>query len=124
MFTKVIFAALAALSVVSAAPSSEKRDQSTGTATYYTANGDGACGWSITDDQELVAVNSDQYDASKCGQKIWVWNSATQRIAFPTVADECPTCSSGDLDMSGTLFAYLADGDMDQGVFDMKWGYF
>lgn len=49
MFTKAIFATLAALSVVSAAPSFEKRDDSQGTATYYTASGVGACGSTISD---------------------------------------------------------------------------
>lgn len=49
MFTKAIFATLAALSLVSAAPSFEERDDSQGTATFYSASGLGACGSSISD---------------------------------------------------------------------------
>lgn len=34
-----------------------------------------------------------------------------------------PGCSSGDLDLSTSLFSYLSDGNLDEGVFDIKWGY-
>ncbi|WVQ84226.1 hypothetical protein IAT38_006377 [Cryptococcus sp. DSM 104549] len=120
--TKTILATLAALSVVSAAPSVEKRDQNQGTATFFDA-GLGACGWTNSASDYIVAVNSAQYDSSKCGKKLWVWNPTTFKIAFPTVADECPSCDSGDLDMSNGLFGYLANDDYDQGVFQMHWGY-
>ncbi|WVN90788.1 uncharacterized protein L203_106031 [Cryptococcus depauperatus CBS 7841] len=123
MFAKAIVATLAAISVVTAAPSFEKRDQSQGIATFYAANGNGACGWGIHDDEYVVAVNSAQYDQSKCGQKIWVWNSKTERIAFPTIADECPSCNDGNIDLSGGLFGYLSNGDYDAGIFDVKWGF-
>ncbi|AAW47097.1 hypothetical protein CNN00760 [Cryptococcus deneoformans JEC21] len=123
MFTKAIFATLAALSVVSAAPSFEKRDDSQGTATYYTASGVGACGSTISDSDYIVAMNAAQYDSSVCNKQIWTWNAATQRLAFATVVDLCPSCSSGDLDLSTSLFSYLSDGNLDQGVFDVKWGF-
>ncbi|KIR52992.1 hypothetical protein I315_04450 [Cryptococcus gattii Ru294] len=123
MFTKAIFATLAALSLVSAAPSFEKRDDSQGTATYYSASGLGACGSSISDSDYIVAMNSAQYDSSVCNKQIWAWNAATQKLAFATVVDECPSCSSGDLDMSTSLFNYLSDGNLNEGVFDVKWNY-
>ncbi|WWD18814.1 hypothetical protein CI109_103269 [Kwoniella shandongensis] len=116
-----LFATLAA-TFVAAAPSFEKRADNAGTATYFDA-GLGACGWTNSNSDYIVAVNSAQYEGAKCGQKLWLWNPATQKMAFPTVADECPSCSSGDLDLSTGLFEFLADGNMDQGIFEMKWGY-
>lgn len=34
-----------------------------------------------------------------------------------------PSCSSGDLDLSTSLFSYLSDDNLDEGVFDVKWGF-
>ncbi|KAK6907905.1 hypothetical protein L486_05827 [Kwoniella mangroviensis CBS 10435] len=117
-----VVAAIAALTFATAAPSLEKKDQNSGTATYYAA-GLGACGWTNSGSDYVVAVNSAQYDGSKCGSKLWVWNPATSTIAFPTVADECPSCNSGDLDMSEGLFGHLTNNNFDLGVFEMQWGY-
>ncbi|KAK8858922.1 hypothetical protein IAR55_003153 [Kwoniella newhampshirensis] len=120
--TKTALFATVAATFVAAAPSFEKRADSSGTATFFDA-GLGACGWTNSNSDYIVAVNSNQYDGSKCGNKIWLWNPSTQKMAFPTVADECPSCSHGDLDLSTGLFEFLSDGNMDEGVFQMKWGY-
>ncbi|WVR06669.1 hypothetical protein IAU60_003701 [Kwoniella sp. DSM 27419] len=122
MFTKTIVAALAAVSFATASPTLQKKDQNSGQATYYDA-GLGACGWTNSNDDFVVAVNSAQYQGGNCGKQIWVWNPSTSTIAFPTIADECPTCAYGDLDMSTGLFGHLSNGNYDEGVFQMNWGF-
>ncbi|WVF69107.1 hypothetical protein IAT40_003881 [Kwoniella sp. CBS 6097] len=121
MFGKTIFATLAALAVVSAAPALEKKDNS-GTATYYDA-GLGACGWTNSNSDYVVAVNSAQFDQGNCGKQIWIYNGATGKTVSAQAADECPTCNYGDLDLSQGLFGALTNDNYDLGVFDMTWGF-
>lgn len=40
-----------------------------------------------------------------------------------TVADSCPTCPMGALDMSKALFGALTNGNFDLGEFQMTWEF-
>ncbi|WVQ65490.1 hypothetical protein V866_003260 [Kwoniella sp. B9012] len=127
MFAKV-FTALVAASAVLAAPVEsqlEKRITHDGQATYFEV-GLGACGWWNVNEDYIVALNSAQYQkngGSNCGQGITLTNSANGKKIVVTVADECPTCDDGSLDLSPSAFSALTDGNMDQGVFPISWHF-
>ncbi|CED83696.1 RlpA-like double-psi beta-barrel domain [Phaffia rhodozyma] len=124
-----MFATIAALSLpllaLAAPVDVEKRGGSR--FTYYdTSVGLGACGNWNANSAYTVALNSADYAAwgggypsAACGQQIWV--SYGGNTVSATIQDECPTCSSGELDLSEGLFGALAS--MDLGVIYGSWGY-
>ncbi|TYJ58397.1 hypothetical protein B9479_000943 [Cryptococcus floricola] len=128
MFAK-LFAALFAASVVLAAPieSNEKRIMHSGRATFYTVTGTGsACEYTVTDTDFIVALNKPQYNlhnGGNCGQYLTITNDNNGNSETAYVADECPECKDGSLDMSPALFSALNDGDMDAGVFPISWHF-
>ncbi|WWC71141.1 uncharacterized protein I206_105094 [Kwoniella pini CBS 10737] len=127
MFAKIFTALLVASAVVAAPLESqpEKRITHTGQATYFEV-GLGACGWWNVDDDYIVALNSDQYQrngGSNCGQGIRLTNSDTGKSITVTVADECPTCADGSLDLSPAAFSELSGGNMGEGVFPISWHF-
>ncbi len=66
----------------------------------------------------IVALNSAQYEANNggnCGQWLTITNDQNGNVQYAYVADECPTCDYGSLDMSPSLFSALNDGNMDAG---------
>ncbi|WVR06668.1 hypothetical protein IAU60_003700 [Kwoniella sp. DSM 27419] len=128
MFTKIFTALLVASAVVAApvADTIEKRKTHTGQATYFEV-GLGACGWTNVDSDYIVAVNSPQYGLNgyggNCGQTLEITNTDNGKKITAYVADECPTCSWGSLDLSPSAFSALTDGNMDLGVFPISWHY-
>ncbi|WVQ98683.1 hypothetical protein IAU59_005814 [Kwoniella sp. CBS 9459] len=100
----------------------EKRATYNGRATYY-AVGLGACGWHNVASDFIVAQNSAQYGGGypgpNCGRSITISYGGKQVSA--TIADECPTCDYGGLDLSEGLFTQFADTGA--GVFYMSWWY-
>ncbi|ODO06585.1 hypothetical protein I350_03941 [Cryptococcus amylolentus CBS 6273] len=78
-------------------------------ATYYTVTDTGsACEMTVTDDDYVVALNKPQYTASDhCGDTVTITNTENGNTATAKVADECPECESGSLDMSPGLFGAL-----------------
>jgi expansin (peptidoglycan-binding protein) len=91
-----------------------------GDATYY-AVGLGACGWTNTDSENVVAINAPQWEAGKhCGQ--WVTITGAAGTAKAKVVDLCPGCASGDLDMSPVLFEATI-GSKDIGRAKMEWSF-
>ena len=124
---KVLIALVAAAAAVVAAPveQMEERITHTGQATYF-AVGLGACGWTNSDSDFIVALNSPQYTAqngANCGQWLTITNEQNGNTAQAYVADECPGCADGSLDMSPSLFSQLANGNMDEGVFPISWHF-
>ena len=118
-FTTLAVSALAlATSFVAAAPA--KRDGGSGQATYYYQNGNaGSCGQYNSDDTPIVAVNSAQMYDGLCGSPVWIqYNGNTIQA---TVADTCPTCSYGSLDLSVGAFNELTNGDMAAGEVPIQW---
>lgn len=87
----------------------QKRATYNGRATFYDV-GLGACGWTNTASDYIVAQNSDQYGSGypgpNCGKSISI--SYGGKTLTATIADECPTCPYGGLDMSRGLFDAFA----------------
>ncbi|WWC90103.1 uncharacterized protein L201_005036 [Kwoniella dendrophila CBS 6074] len=102
----------------------EKRGQSyaNSRATFYDV-GLGACGWYNGPNDFIVAQNSAQYGGGypgpNCGRSISI--SYGGKTVIATIADECPTCPYGGLDMSRGLFTQFASEGA--GVFYMTWWY-
>ncbi|SAM82742.1 uncharacterized protein UBRO_05003 [Ustilago bromivora] len=116
-FTTLAVSALAAVSAVAAAPA-QKRAGGSGQATYYYQNGNpGSCGKYHNDQTSIVAVNSAQMNSGMCGQKVWIQGNG--KTIEATVADTCPTCSWGSLDLSVGAFQQL--GGLDAGVVPISW---
>jgi hypothetical protein len=113
MFGKL--ALLSLLGLALAAPVSEteqgleKRITHTGQATYFYV-GLGACGnWNV-DSDPIVALNSAQYQANNggnCGQWLAITNTQNGKTVNAYVADECPSCGDGSLDMVSFLVTLL-----------------
>jgi expansin (peptidoglycan-binding protein) len=85
-----------------------------GEATYYDANGTGACGFPASSDFMVAAINDEQYSKANCGRCIEVTGPLGKVVV--RIVDKCPGCSFGDVDLSQTAFgkiAKLADGRID-----------
>lgn len=99
-----------------------KRQTYGGRATYY-AVGLGACGWYNSPGDYIVALNTAQYGGGypgpNCGRSITISANGVQVVA--QIADQCPSCGYGDLDLSEGLFKRFASTDA--GVFQMSWWY-
>ncbi|EIM85072.1 riboflavin-aldehyde forming enzyme [Stereum hirsutum FP-91666 SS1] len=96
----------------------ETRSKS-GRGTFF-AVGLGACGNTNSDSDHIVALATADYDnGAHCGKKISI--TANGKTSTATVEDECPGCSSGDLDMSPSLFDKFANEDV--GVVKVTWKY-
>ncbi|CDW97912.1 hypothetical protein [Sporisorium scitamineum] len=99
-----------------------------GQATYY-APGLGACGWTNTDSDYIVAISASLFDSfgtgnpnknPACGRKISA--SYGGKTITVSVADRCVGCAWGDLDFTPTGFSQLAD--MSKGRLDgLKWSW-
>ncbi|KAI8875870.1 hypothetical protein K501DRAFT_201715 [Backusella circina FSU 941] len=129
--------ALTVAGLVSAAPIQQtdlsnkelsKRGSSyTGTATFFhpaTEGGStGACGPEADNDSQIVALNAEQYGdldeiSDWCGKEIEITGPAGTTNAV--ITDACPECSSGDLDLTPSVFSQVV-GDEDQGVGEITW---
>ena len=129
-FSRALILVAAAVASVSAAPAKlESRDVSEGKATWYSAGvSEGNCGWWSTNADHIVALNAPQYGSTDsvsehCGRLIRITNQQNKKVVHAVVADSCPECSFGSLDLSKGLFSALADGDMDLGEFPISWSF-
>ena len=78
-----------------------------GEATYYAADGTGACGFKASPNDLLVAaMNKSQYSKSRCGQCVLV--TGPKGTVKVRIVDLCPGCSHGDLDLSEEAFMAVA----------------
>ncbi|MCO5565451.1 hypothetical protein L7F22_019124 [Adiantum nelumboides] len=103
---------------VNAAPTVEKRATS-GQATWYRQGGNaGSCGKTHSDDDKVVAV-AEELAGKHCGEKITVKHGDKTMTA--TVADTCPECDYGHLDLSRGAFESLAS--FDQGEVPITWWF-
>ncbi|PWZ03202.1 barwin-like endoglucanase [Testicularia cyperi] len=97
--------------------------RSSGQATYYAA-GLGACGWTNSGSDFIVAMNAPEWaGGSHCGQTVTITNNKNGNSQSAQVVDLCPGCSYGSLDMSTSLFSALNNGNMDDGVFPISWSF-
>ena len=80
-----------------------------GVATFYAADGSGACSFDASpSDLDVAAMNAPEFDGSAvCGECV--------RVAGPKgevtvrIVDLCPDCVAGQLDLSQGAFAKIAD---------------
>jgi len=78
-----------------------------GEATYYNADGTGACGFKATpNDLDVAAMNGSQYKKSWCGQCVLV--TGPKGMVKVRIVDLCPGCASGGLDLSEQAFGSIA----------------
>ena len=106
MLTPALLAAILSGTASAACPPAF---QSSGDATYYSADGSGACSYPVdTSDVLIAAINAPQWSGSDhCGECLLVTGplgTVTVRIV-----DECPECAAGDLDLHPTAFAQIAN---------------
>jgi expansin (peptidoglycan-binding protein) len=80
-----------------------------GVATYYAADGSGACGFDPSpNDRNVAAMNQPQWAGSGvCGECVTV--TGPKGNVTVRIVDECPGCESGHLDLSQQAFAQIAD---------------
>jgi expansin len=90
-----------------------------GEATYYDANGTGACGFPASNDFLVAAINDEQYSKANCGRCVEV-TGPTGKVVV-RITDKCPGCSSGDLDLSQTAFGKIAK--LSAGRIAIKWHF-
>jgi len=92
-----------------------------GKGTWYTQNGvAGSCGKVNPDSALIIAMNTPQVSGgAHCGKYVTLTNQANGKSVRAKVADECPGCSYGSLDLS--LAAFKAIGNLDTGVLSLKW---
>ncbi|KAL1406395.1 hypothetical protein Q8F55_008094 [Vanrija albida] len=69
----------------------------------------------------IVAVNIPQYEGS-CGRTVFLIDTETGNTATATAVDQCASCPTfGDLDLVTGLFNQLHNGNLNAGVFKLKW---
>lgn len=92
-----------------------------GTATYYVPNGNaGNCGWGINNDAWAVALPSHAYgNGENCGKGINIKHNGKTLRGY--IADSCPTCGPGQVDLVQGFFEQFADTSV--GVIDVDWWY-
>ena len=90
-----------------------------GEATYYDANGTGACGFPASNDFMVAAINDEQYSKANCGRCVEVTGPNGKVVV--RIVDKCPGCSSGDLDLSQTAFGKIAK--LSAGRIAIKWHF-
>lgn len=89
-------------------PSEPTVPEESGEATYYDAHaGGGACGIAIPADYLVAAINDEQYSAANCGRCASVTGPNGKVVVV--VADKCPGCGPGDLDLSEEAFVKIAN---------------
>jgi expansin (peptidoglycan-binding protein) len=90
-----------------------------GIATYYAADGTGACSFDASLNNPMVAaMNNDEYDnAAYCGAYVEV--TGPLGSVMVRIVDLCPECHTGHLDLSREAFAAIAD--LAQGVVPVTW---
>ncbi|WFD36897.1 hypothetical protein MCUN1_003788 [Malassezia cuniculi] len=128
-------AAVALLSIagVIAAPThntgkvSARDEYHSGQATFYNAEESaGNCGWWNNNGDHIVALNTVQYGSTDyvsdwCGKLVRIVNTENGKVRHAVIADSCPGCGEGSLDLSMGLFADLNEGNMDEGIFPIEW---
>ncbi|GAN09254.1 riboflavin aldehydeforming enzyme [Mucor ambiguus] len=98
-----------------------------GKGTFFSPNR-GSCGWKNTKNDLIVAVNAPDMANKKhksdenpnCGRMVEIANESGDKV-MAQVADTCPECSKGDLDLSPAAFIKLAP--FKQGIVKIRWRY-
>lgn len=80
--------------------------EETGEATWYDADGTGACGLPTSNADDVAAINDEQYSKEVCGKCAAV--TGPNGTVVVKILDRCPGCDRGDIDLSQTAFAKIA----------------
>ncbi|RWA07987.1 hypothetical protein EKO27_g7115 [Xylaria grammica] len=108
-FTQILIALGAAGSALAAPLASnglaERSQTFTGDITYYQP-GLGACGQTNSDSENVVAMSPSEFQGN-CGKTITITKDG--KTATAKVVDKCPSCASGSIDVSSTVFQSLVD---------------
>ncbi|KAK4050578.1 hypothetical protein OIO90_005045 [Microbotryomycetes sp. JL221] len=89
---------------------------------YYQMGAFGSCGNQNPDSAFIVAMNAPMAgNNAHCGQKVHITNTANGQSVDATVADLCPGCGWGDLDLS--VAAFNAIGSPETGVLPITWTF-
>ncbi|KAG1822569.1 RlpA-like double-psi beta-barrel-protein domain-containing protein-containing protein [Suillus subaureus] len=84
--------------------------------------GTGACGYTDSDDDPIVAISAEIYGSGgNCNQWIHITNTDNGQTAYGKTRDECESCGSGSLDMSPGLFEELST--LDTGEIPISWHF-
>jgi expansin (peptidoglycan-binding protein) len=78
-----------------------------GQATYYSADGTGACGFPATTNLFVAAMNGTQYKKADCGRCVAVTGPKGSTVV--RIVDLCPGCKNGGLDLSTQAFSAIAN---------------
>lgn len=106
----------------SSSGSSGGGEEYTGEMTYYTP-GLGACGWTNTESEDIVALAAGMMGEQSngnpwCGKMISITYKGATHSA--KIVDKCPGCIGAGLDLSPTLFEKFAD--LGEGrLYDATW---
>ncbi|MBN9163623.1 MAG: hypothetical protein J0I07_21835 [Myxococcales bacterium] len=100
-------------------PDDPQEPEESGEATYYNAEGLGACGIQTPPDYLVAAINDEQYSKANCGRCVSV--TGPKGTVVVRIIDKCPGCDSGDLDLSITAFTKIADKSA--GRVKIKWRF-
>lgn len=90
-----------------------------GEATYYDADGTGACGFPASTNFYVAAINDEQYSKANCGKCVDVEGPKGNVVV--RIVDKCPGCKEGDLDLSMTAFSKIAN--LSDGRIDISWHF-
>ena len=93
----------------------------TGDATYYNATGAGNCSFDATPNDLMVgAMNHTDYaDSAVCGACVFIHGPDADITV--RIVDQCPECKPGDIDLSESAFAKIADPA--KGRVTITWNY-
>ncbi|BGP17142.1 hypothetical protein JCM10213_005234 [Rhodosporidiobolus nylandii] len=78
---------------------------------FYQEGAAGSCGIYNSDSTPIVAVNEPQMNSSLCGRRVRIINERNGKVVVAIVADTCPGCSYGSLDLSTGAFDQIASRD-------------
>ncbi|CEG83976.1 hypothetical protein RMATCC62417_17836 [Rhizopus microsporus] len=134
--TVILIVALCSLSSVSAAPSHNSIGNGRqsfrrikrfwGLSTYYEV-GSGSCGEYDNDSELVVALNRDQMANGpnpntnpNCDHMVFISGDSGSTTA--RIVDTCPSCPSGTLDMSPSVYERVC-GSLASGVCTIRWNF-
>lgn len=104
--------------------SSADGESFTGTATWYTQNGNaGACGTVNPDSAKIIALYTSAYaNGDNCGRSVVIKNLDDGTQTTATVADMCPSCGGPqDIDLSVGAFEAIDSEYKTHGVRNIEW---
>ncbi|KZT23541.1 hypothetical protein NEOLEDRAFT_1179989 [Neolentinus lepideus HHB14362 ss-1] len=125
-FVATLFALASLLSMVAAAPVEaqhlEARSKTYhGQGTWFNV-GLGNCGEYNQDSDLIVALDTATYNSgSHCNKHITIVNTSNGKKAKAMVRDSCPSCGTGSIDMSPSLFEHF--DSLDTGVISVEWWF-